>query len=177
MKIYIIGVLFISIIGTLLHFTYDFSKHNKIVAIFSAVNESTWEHIKMALTASLIWMIVELIYFASDNTYYLAKDISLLTIIIIIPLIFYSYQKITKKPVLVIDILSFFIAIILSQLFGYLVLQIDFIPKYLQIISYVLLIIISIIYLLFTFFPPKHFIFLDPLTKKYGIKGHFINKK
>lgn len=45
-----IGFIVISIVGTLLHFLYEMSGHNKIVAIFAAVNESTWEHIKIALT-------------------------------------------------------------------------------------------------------------------------------
>ena len=51
----IIGIIFISIIGTLLHFMYEFSGHNKIVSLFAAVNESTWEHIKIALTPTFIW--------------------------------------------------------------------------------------------------------------------------
>lgn len=50
----IIGIIFISIIGTLLHFMYEFSGHNKIVSLFAAVNESTWEHIKIALTPTFI---------------------------------------------------------------------------------------------------------------------------
>ena len=43
----IISILICLILGTLLHFTYDWSGENKIVAIFSAVNESTWEHLKL----------------------------------------------------------------------------------------------------------------------------------
>ena len=46
----IISVIIISIVGTLSHFLYDISNHNRIVGLFSAVNESTWEHIKIALT-------------------------------------------------------------------------------------------------------------------------------
>lgn len=41
-----ISILIISVIGTLLHFLYEISHHNKYVALFAAVNESTWEHIK-----------------------------------------------------------------------------------------------------------------------------------
>lgn len=36
-----IGFIVISIVGTLLHFLYEISGHNKVVAIFAAVNEST----------------------------------------------------------------------------------------------------------------------------------------
>ena len=46
----VIAIIFISVIGTLLHFMYEWSGHNKVVSLFAAVNESTWEHIKIALT-------------------------------------------------------------------------------------------------------------------------------
>ena len=36
-----IRFLFISILGVLLHFTYEWSDDNRIVGLFSAVNEST----------------------------------------------------------------------------------------------------------------------------------------
>ena len=45
----LISIIVISIIGTLSHFLYDISNHNKILGLFTAVNESTWEHIKIAL--------------------------------------------------------------------------------------------------------------------------------
>ena len=44
----VIAIIFISVIGTLLHFMYEWSGHNKVVSLFAAVNESTWEHIKIA---------------------------------------------------------------------------------------------------------------------------------
>lgn len=39
--------IFISILGVLLHFTYEWSGDNPAVGLFSAVNESTWEHLKL----------------------------------------------------------------------------------------------------------------------------------
>ncbi len=38
----IFSTIFTWILGTLLHFTYELSNENSIVAVFSAVNESTW---------------------------------------------------------------------------------------------------------------------------------------
>ncbi len=37
----------ISVIGTLLHFTFEWSGENAFVGLFSAVNESIWEHTKL----------------------------------------------------------------------------------------------------------------------------------
>ena len=47
LKFQIFSVIFIWLLGTILHFTYEWSNKNTIVAAFSAVNESTWEHLKL----------------------------------------------------------------------------------------------------------------------------------
>ena len=52
--------LVISILGSILHFTYGWSRGNKFVAIFSAVNESTWEHIKLALSSIFGCTLIEI---------------------------------------------------------------------------------------------------------------------
>jgi hypothetical protein len=46
-KLELIGVAFIAFLGTALHFTYELSGRNIMVAPFSAVNESVWEHLKL----------------------------------------------------------------------------------------------------------------------------------
>lgn len=38
----IAGILFTAIAGTLLHFAYEYSLENPLVAMFAPVNESTW---------------------------------------------------------------------------------------------------------------------------------------
>ena len=44
----------IFVFGTAAHFMYDFLNHNKFVGLFCAVNESTWKHIKIALTPTIV---------------------------------------------------------------------------------------------------------------------------
>lgn len=53
------GFFFTSIIGTLLHFVYDWSGKMNIVGIFSPVNESIWEHLKLLYVPAFIWMLIE----------------------------------------------------------------------------------------------------------------------
>jgi hypothetical protein len=43
----LVGIVFIIIIGSLLHFTFELSGHQAI-GVFSAVNESVWEHLKLS---------------------------------------------------------------------------------------------------------------------------------
>ena len=92
---FIIGFVVISLLGALLHFTYDLSGHNKVVGVFSAVNESTWEHIKMGLTAYFIWSIVDGFKYFYHQNFFTAKLVGALAIIIIIPLLFYAYKIFT----------------------------------------------------------------------------------
>ena len=36
-------------VGSVLHFVYDWSGHHRVAAVFGAVNESYWEHTKIAI--------------------------------------------------------------------------------------------------------------------------------
>lgn len=65
-----ISILIISVIGTLLHFLYEISHHNKYVALFAAVNESTWEHIKIALTPTLLWSLYDGFVYGIESNYF-----------------------------------------------------------------------------------------------------------
>ncbi|EFC94286.1 hypothetical protein CLOSTHATH_07548, partial [Hungatella hathewayi DSM 13479] len=40
----LIGILFVSVTGTLSHFLYQFSGNCFLTGLFSPVGESTWEH-------------------------------------------------------------------------------------------------------------------------------------
>ena len=92
----------ISVVGTLFHFLYDWSNHNKIIGLFAAVNESTWEHIKIALTPTLLWGVIDGLLYGMNPNYFLAKSMSLLAMIFLIPILFYLYSAILKKHVLII---------------------------------------------------------------------------
>ena len=57
-KIQIFSIIFTFILGTLLHFTYKLSGNNQLVGVFSAVNESTWEHLKLVFFPMLLTIII-----------------------------------------------------------------------------------------------------------------------
>ena len=62
LKFEIISTIFIMIVGTLLHFTFGWSNNNPLVGTFSAVNESTWEHLKLLFFPMLISTIIGFSY-------------------------------------------------------------------------------------------------------------------
>lgn len=172
----IIGIIFIATVGTLLHFMYEYSGHNKVVSLFAAVNESTWEHIKIALTPTFIWTLYDGAVYGINANYFIAKTSSLLVIIILIPLLFYTYKAFTKKSMLPIDIIIFYITIITSNLTFNYIINIDPLHFFYTYISVVILFIIFGLYMVLTLLPIKNFLFKDPITKEYGIKGHSHHK-
>lgn len=166
------GIIFICALGTLLHFLYDLTNHNKIVALFSAVNESIWEHIKIALTPIFLWSLYDGFIFGNNPNYFIAKTISIIALIIFIPLVFYIYTNITGKNNLIVDITTFYVAIILNQLIFRFILTIDSFNYIFIYLSVIVLFIIFGFYMILTLFPIENDLFKDPITKKYGIKGH-----
>jgi len=164
----IISIIVISILGTLLHFTYELSGNNKIVGLFSSVNESVWEHIKIAITPTIIWSLIDGFKYGHNPNYFTAKLVCLLLLIIIIPLIYYLYKAITKKDITIINILSFYIAIIISQYLFYYILRLNpvsYIIKYLSVLG---LFIFFGCYLLLTLLAIRIELFKNPINNKYG---------
>ncbi len=167
----ILEITLICIIGSVIHFTYELSHHNKFIGWFSAINESTWEHIKIGLTGTFILSIFD--YFILDlNNYFFAKLICMLLIIFLIPLIFYSYLPFTKKAILPVDIISFYIVITISQYVSFYIMNLNDLGNLYNVIGIIGIIIIFILWNLLSFYAPKNFIFKDPITHKYGLEGH-----
>src|SRR5574344_1646958 len=171
-KLYIISVIVISIIGTSSHFLYDISHHNKFIALFAAVNESTWEHTKICLTGLLAWGLVDGFIYGGNPNYFLAKSASLIAAIVIIPAIFYGYKSILKKDIVAIDITMFYIAIISAQAVFYFVLNLENISVFVQYSGNLLFYLIFGVYLILTLSPVHNKVFLDPVTNRYGVPGH-----
>lgn len=169
-KEFFIDIISISIIGTLLHFLYEFSGGNLFVAIFSAVNESVWEHIKIAVIPTYIVAIAKM-WILEDRKYNLWTSLffKVVTIIILIPLLFYGYQAIIKVESVVIDIIIFYVSIILSEIVEYIVQnKFKMSSKVEDVFKYLNIFMIGL-FILFTFIPPKLEIFKDKITNKYGI--------
>lgn len=166
------GIIVIALIGTLSHFLYELSGHNKFMAIFAAVNESTWEHIKIALNPSLLWGLYDGFIYGQSSNYFPAKTLSLLTIILVIPTIFYTYKAILKRAILAVDIIIFYISIICSQLVFMHIINLppmEFMCEYFGTIG---LFIIFGLCMILTLQPFEIFLFKDPISHKYGLSGH-----
>ena len=165
----IFSTIFTIVLGTLLHFTYDLSGSNKIVAMFSSINESTWEHLKLLFFPMLITTIVGMIFFRKNTPIFLcSKTLGIITAIIFETIFFYTYTGILGNNIAVIDISSFIISAILGEFISYILIINKL--KCNEILSGLILIMMLILFIIFTFKTPKIGIFKDPISGIYGMK-------
>lgn len=167
-----LSVIVIFAIGTLSHFLYDWSHENKILGLFTAVNESTWEHVKIAITPTLLWSLIDGFFYGNNPNYFTAKLMCLLILTFFIPLFFYSYTRATKKPILPIDIATFLIAIILAQFTFTAIISQPAIPYWTTYLSSIGCFIFFGAYMTLTLMPLKQTPFKDPITGQYGFRAH-----
>ena len=138
------GIVFIIILGSILHFTFEWSGSQAVVGVFSAVNESVWEHLKLGFWPAIVFALIESKYLKKATSNFLfAKTIGIYLIPIIIMVIFYSYTAILGESLLVIDILSFIIAVIVGQLVSYRLLTGKTLQYNLDMVSLIALILLG----------------------------------
>lgn len=164
----IISVIFTFILGTLLHFTYKLSNENQIVAIFSSINESVWEHLKLLYFPMLLTIIIGYFYIGKETSNFLcSKTLGIIISIAFTIIFFYTYTGVLGKDIPAIDITSFFIATMLGEFIAYLLIVNKF--KCNNIIAIITLISLFLSFIIFTYFTPNIGLFKDPITGEYGI--------
>lgn len=167
-----VGFVFTSAFGTLLHFIYDWSNQSAIAAPFSAINESTWEHMKLLFFPMFIFALIQSRYFGKEyENFWCVKLKGILLGLILIPAIFYTYIGIFGVSVDFINIAIFFIAAAISYIF-----ETRYFKKQKECIisnrlSVIFLFIIALLFIIFTFNPPQIPLFKDPLTGSYGLNN------
>lgn len=109
---YIFPYIFVCTLGVLFHFTYDLSGSNFVVGLFSAVNESTWEHLKLLFFPLLILTIIQgRTGLAKDADWLCARTLGMLVGMAVIVVAFYTLWGITGRLIDVINIALYFIGV------------------------------------------------------------------
>lgn len=158
----IIGSVFVSIFGTLSHFFYEWSDNSIIVGLFSPVNESTWEHMKLLFFPMLLFSIWAIPRLKSD---YPCIASSLLSGILLgtalIPVIFYTYTGLLGYNLLALDISTFILSVIIAFYTAYRLTTSCRMQKYSQMLC-VAICIVMVCFVLFTFWTPDIGLFASP---------------
>lgn len=157
-----IGIVFVIIVGTLSHFFYEWSGRNTVIGLFTPVNESTWEHMKLLFFHMLLISIAinaKLKQSYPCITSSLAFGILLGTFLI--PILFYTYTGILGFHLLFLDILTFIISVIAAFYAVYkLTLSCGAKPDTALLI--ITLFFILVCFLVFTYYPPELGLFSVP---------------
>ncbi len=155
--------------GTLLHFLYDWLGGARWIAPFSGVNESTWEHMKLLFWPMLLFAIAQSFFFKSREDFWCVKLRGILLGIILIPIIFYTYNGVIGTSPDWINIAIFFISAAVAYIYETRQFNKNAKGCKNSKLALATLCIIALLFVLFTFRTPEIGIFKDPITGTYGI--------
>ena len=165
----LMGFAVTSLGGTILHFLYDWLDNAAWIAPFSGINESTWEHMKLLFWPMFVFAIAQSFYFSDRSDFWCVKLRGILLGLILIPVLFYTYNGVIGKSPDWINIAIFFVSAAVAYLYESHLFAIGSLPCGSPTIPIVSLCALALLFILFTFFTPKIGIFKDPLTGTYGI--------
>ena len=155
--------------GTFLHFLYTLTGKSVLASPFSGVNESTWEHMKLLYFPLFVFAIIQSRFFKEFKCFWCVKAIGISTGLILIPILFYTYNGAFGKSPDWLNISMFFVAATLSLVLeAYLFFYKKGGDKKIFPIS--IIILWGILFVVFTFYPPRLPLFQSPTDGTYGIK-------
>ena len=167
----LLGIIPLILVGTTMHFLFELTGYWRPMAVIAAVNESVWEHFKMVFWPGLLYALIEYPFLKDATTnFWGAKFLGLLTMPVVIALLFYSYTAITGHHNLIADGVIYILSIVAGQLVSLsLLTHAKTMPAMAQRLSVVGLLLMVAAFALFSYFPPKIFLFEDAITGEYGI--------
>lgn len=158
----LVGFAFTSIAGTLLHFLYEWTGENKLAALFSGVNESTWEHMKLLFFPMFAFACVEYFFFKDDKEFWCVKLRGIVSGLILIPTLFYTYNGVIGRSPDFINILIFFVSAAAAYYYETRLFEKDGRKCRSSKLSLFTLCLIALTFFLFTFYPPTIGLFAEP---------------
>ena len=163
------GFALVTFVGTILHFLYDWTGGSVLVSPFSGVNESTWEHMKLLFWPLFFFALVQRLFFKDQENYWCVKLAEILLGLVLIPVLFYTYNGVFGKSPDWINIAIFYISALLVFLFEWWVFKKDWLPCNHPRLAFAAICLIGVLFVVFTFAPPQIPLFQDPLSGTYGI--------
>ena len=155
--------------GTILHFLFDWLGEAAWVAPFSGVNESTWEHMKLLFWPMFLFAAVQSLFFRDRGDFWCVKLRGILLGLLLIPVLFYTYNGAVGTSPDWLNIAIFFISAaavywVEARLFRRGGLRCSE-PRW----AIAILLTLALLFVIFTFATPQIGLFRDPLTGTYGI--------
>lgn len=164
---------FVGLVGAALHFTFELSNFSSnVIAYFSAVNESTWEHLKMVFFPGLLFSLIQYTYVRDvARNYVVAKVAMLFVMPLVIAVGWYIYAPLVGRSVFQADLALFYIAVFIGQWVSYkLLTSAPLAPRFTQ-AAIGLFVVMFAAFSTFTYYPPNIFLFEHLDLKNTGLYG------
>ena len=165
----LMGFAVTSLGGTVLHFLYEWLGDAVWIAPFSGVNESTWEHMKLLFWPMFLFAIAESFFFRDRTDFWCVKLKGTLLGLLLIPVLFYTYNGVIGKSPDWINIAIFFISAAVAYIWETRQFKKESIACKSPRLAITILCGIAVLFVVFTFATPQIGLFKDPLAGSFGI--------
>lgn len=168
------GVPLLFVLGGLTHFVYDWSGQQIWISVLAPVNESVWEHLKMAYWPVMVWWALGYVLYRQEGIvssvqWITAAAVSVLIGPAFIVSFYYTYTGAFGVHFLPLDILSLLAGLALSQVAALHILRYATLRNTWFCVSMGIIALLGFAFFQFTFYPPHIPLFMDISTGQYGI--------
>ena len=109
------SILAVAILGSLNHFLYDWTGGSSLAALFCPINESPWEHLKLLFFPFLfVTLGTAALYRFRDRRFFYCRFLGVVCGMAFTLVTFYTYTGIWGSHALILDLLIFFLSVVLS---------------------------------------------------------------
>lgn len=164
-----VGIPVILVLGSALHYLFEWTGSWAPIAAIAPVNESVWEHFKLSFWPGLLFAAVEWPSVGRRvNNYWVGKAVGLVLMPVTVGFGFYAYTALWKSS-LIPNIVLLALAIAFGQWVSYRVAIAGRCRRWIAICVLGALVLAAMAFVAFGYVPPRIFLFRDPLTQTYGI--------
>ena len=167
------GFALVTLGGTILHFLYDWTGESPLIAPFSGINESTWEHMKLLYWPLFLFAVIQRRFFKDRQDFWCVKLAQILTGLILIPVLFYTYNGAIGKSPDWVNITIFYVAAGGAFFLEWWLFRRNFLgcshPK----LAFSFIVLIGVLFVVFTFAPPQLPLFENPTAVSCWVSPAF----
>jgi hypothetical protein len=162
-----VGVMVITLLGSALHFAYAWSGQSGWVAIFAAINESVWEHLKLAFWPAVLWSLVGALAIRGHvRNFWLGRVVAVTLPTVLIAGGYYGYTALLGHHLLLADLVLFGLSILVGQLAALTVYQLPNLGRGPARLALVVIAVGCLAFGSLSFFPPDLALFEDPAASQ-----------
>lgn len=147
-------------LGVLFHFLYQWTNENIVVGLFTATNESTWEHLKLLFFPMVIVTIIEVIFMKKTPSKLLpARTLGIVAGMAFIVVVFYTFWGVSGKLIDFVNITIYIFAVWFAYVMERCFANNKKVPS--LSISWAILVTFTLLFIIYTLNPPSWGIFMD----------------